>query len=265
MRALHEQPGLMDFFERLRTAPERALLLDYDGTLAPFQVERDAATPYPGVRKILDAIMASGHTRVVIVSGRWTRDLKPLLGLTKLPEMWGSHGWEQLRPDGAYAIARMDEDALRHLANADTWTTEVEFLGGRCEMKPGSLAIHWRGLSPGKIGEIRDLVFENWRMQDMDKNLVWHDFDGGIELRVPGRHKGYVVETVLSEMDPETAAAYLGDDQTDEDAFKAIRGRGIGVLVRPQFRPTAADFWIQPPQEMLDFLRQWHETSGGKR
>lgn len=132
-------------------------------------------------------------------------------------------------------------------------------------MKPGSLAIHWRGLSPDKISEIRHLVFENWQMQNMDKNLVWHDFDGGIELRVPGRHKGFVVEAVLSEMERETAAAYLGDDLTDEDAFKAIRGRGIGVLVRPQFRPTAADFWIQPPQEMLAFLRQWHETSGRTR
>lgn len=265
MRVLHEQPGLMDFFQRLRTARKRALLLDYDGTLAPFQVKRDEATPYPGVREILDAIMDSGHTRVVIVSGRWTRDLKPLLGLKQLPEMWGSHGWEQLKPDGAYAIARMDEDALRHLANADAWTTEVEARGGRCEMKPGSLAIHWRGLAPEEIGEIRNLVFENWQMQDMDKNLVWHDFDGGIELRVPGRHKGFVVEAVLSEMERETTAAYLGDDQTDEDAFKAIRGRGIGVLVRPQFRPTAADFWIQPPQEMLAFLQQWHESSGGKQ
>ncbi len=63
------------------------------------------------------------------------------------------------------------------------------------------------------------------------------------------------MDTVLSEMDRETAAAYLGDDTTDEDAFKAIHGRGIGVLVRPQFRATAADFWLQPPEELLDFLQ----------
>jgi len=65
-------------------------------------------------------------------------------------------------------------------------------------------------------------------------------------------------------MGRETAAAYLGDDTTDEDAFKAIRGRGIGVLVRPQFHATAADFWLKPPEELLEFLERWHELGGRK-
>jgi trehalose-phosphatase len=264
MRPLHQQPGLEDFFRRLRTVPERVLLLDYDGTLAPFRIRTDEALPYPGVRDILDAIMESGHTRLVIVSGRWTRDLQPLLGLRRLPEMWGSHGWEQLKPDGQYVVARMNETALQHLADADTWTAEIEAQGGRCEIKPGGLAIHWRGLDQDRIADIRSLVFQNLLMKEMQKTLVWHDFDGGIELRVPGRHKGFVVDTVLSEMGRETAAAYLGDDTTDEDAFKAIHGRGIGVLVRPQFRATAADFWLKPPEELLEFLERWHELGGKK-
>ncbi len=265
MQATDQQRHLADFFQRLAAAPHRTLLLDYDGTLAPFKVRRDEALPYAGVRELLDAIMQGGHTRVVIVSGRWTRDLIPLLGLKRLPEVWGSHGWEQLKPGGEYAVARMNEAALRQLADADAWTAEIEAQGGRCEIKPGGLAIHWRGLGHDRIADIRGLVFQNLLLKEMHKTLVWHDFDGGIELRVPGRHKGFVVDTVLSEMDPETAAAYLGDDTTDEDAFKAIHGRGIGVLVRPQFRATAADFWLQPPEELLDFLRQWHEASGGTK
>jgi trehalose-6-phosphatase len=66
-------------------------------------------------------------------------------------------------------------------------------------------------------------------------------------------------------MGRETAAAYLGDDATDEDAFKAIRGRGIGVLVRPQFRATAADFWLKPPEELLEFLERWHATGAERK
>lgn len=265
MQTANQQRHLADFFVHLAAAPRRVLLLDYDGTLAPFTIRRDEALPYPGVREILDAIMDSGHTRLVIVSGRWTRDLIPLLGLKRLPEVWGSHGWEQLKPGGEYTIARMNEAALQHLADADTWTAEIEAEGGRCEIKPGGLAIHWRGLDRDRIADIRDLVFQNLLMREMHKTLVWHDFDGGIELRVPGRHKGFVVDSVLSGMGRETAAAYLGDDTTDEDAFMAIRGRGIGVLVRPQFRTTAADFWLQPPEELLDFLRQWHETGRGMK
>ena len=265
MRALNEPPSLADFFRRLRTAPARALLLDYDGTLAPFHVRPAEAQPYAGVRELLDALIEDGGTRVVIVSGRWTRDLVPLLGLKRLPEIWGSHGWEQLKPDGAYAIGRMNESALRQLVEADAWTVEIEALGGRCEMKPASLAIHWRGLGAQRIAGIRELVYQNWRLQEMEKNLVWHDFDGGIELRLPGRSKGYAVDAVLAEMPAETAAAYLGDDMTDEDAFQAVRGRGIGVLVRPEFRASHAGFWLKPPEELLDFLQQWRAAAGGSR
>lgn len=265
MQATDRQHHLADFLRRLAAAPRRALLLDYDGTLAPFHVRPDEALPYPGVREILDAIMQGGHTRVVIVSGRWTRDLLPLLGLRTAPEVWGSHGWEQLKPGGDYSVAPMDENALRHLAEADAWTAAIEARGGHCEMKPGGLAIHWRGLTPEQVRDIHELVFQNWHMQEMHRALVWHDFDGGIELRVPGRHKGYVVDAVLAESGRDTAAAYLGDDATDEDAFKAIRGRGIGVLVRPQFRATAADFWLRPPEELLEFLQRWHEASGGTK
>jgi trehalose-phosphatase len=262
MPVIEERQNFAGFFRRLRTVPKRTLLLDYDGTLAPFRIQPEEATPYPGVREILDAIMETGDTRVALVSGRGTKDLIPLLGLNRSPEIWGSYGWERLGPDGVYTVACIDDKALARLAEANAWTAGIEAQGGRCETKPGGLAIHWRGLGKDKVAAIRHLVFQNWRIQQMYQDLVWHDFDGGIELRAPGRHKGYVVDSVLAEMGEETAAAYLGDDLTDEDAFQAIHGKGIGVLVRPQFRATAADFWLRPPDELLAFLRQWQANAG---
>ncbi len=256
------QEQLSHFFQRLRAAPQGILLLDYDGTLAPHCVHPEKALPYPGVREILDDLMSDDHTRVIIVSGRWTIDLVPLLGLRQTPEIWGSHGWEQLKPNGEYHIARISDGALKNLVDADDWTHEIEALGARCELKPGGLAIHWRGLTPPQIADIRGKVNEMWTTQQLHQNLVWHDFDGGIELRAPGRDKGKVVETLLTQTDEQAAIAYLGDDLTDEDAFKAIRGRGIGVLVRSAFRATAADCWLKPPKELLEFLWQWRETSG---
>lgn len=72
-----------------------------------------------------------------------------------------------------------------------------------------------------------------------------------------------MVERLLGEMGPGTVAAYLGDDLTDEDAFRAIRGRGTGILVREEFRPTAAGFLLKPPEDVLDFLARWNEAAGG--
>jgi len=67
------------------------------------------------------------------------------------------------------------------------------------------------------------------------------------------------VETVIAE-EGDTAAAYLGDDLTDEDAFYAIKGKGFSVLVRREWRPTIADVWIIPPEELLSFFDRWIEA-----
>ena len=60
---------------------------------------------------------------------------------------------------------------------------------------------------------------------------------------------------------PHAAAAYLGDDHPDEDAFAAIRGRGCGVLVRPQWRRTHATLWLRPPAGLIRFLERWRDSS----
>lgn len=239
-------------------------MLDYDGTLAPFRVQPEKAIPYPGVRKILSNILKAQHTRVVLISGRWTKDLIPLLELDPLPEIWGSHGWERLRADGTYQIAKFDARALRGLAEADRWV-EQEGLAKRCEHKPGCLALHWRALTPKKVQGIRSKAMTKWALLARDTGLTLSEFDGGVELRVPGRSKGHAVKTILSEMGDEAMAAYLGDDITDEDAFKAIKGRGFGILVREKYRPTAADLRLTPPKELLEFLSRWHKTRGGRR
>jgi trehalose 6-phosphate phosphatase len=83
------------------------------------------------------------------------------------------------------------------------------------------------------------------------------EFDGGVEIRAPGADKGNAVRAFLREIGRDTPTAYLGDDSTDESAFRAIEGRGISVLVRPTWRQTAAQSWLQPPGELLDFLGLW--------
>jgi trehalose-phosphatase len=197
---------------------------------------------------------------VVIASGRWTRDLVPLLGLRYSPEIWGSHGWERLQVDGAYETAKLKQEALNSLLDTHDWVGKVESLGARCERKPAAVAIHWRGLENAQIVEIRNRVFEHWRESKAVHQLGWHDFDGGIELRADGRNKGDVVRVLFEENGPQAAYAYLGDDLTDENAFKALPRTGLSVLVRSQFRPTAANVWIRPPDELIEFLQRWHEV-----
>jgi trehalose 6-phosphate phosphatase len=254
------RPGfdLEQFFASLGSAQRRALLLDYDGTLAPFRVARDQAAPYTGVRALLAAMLRAGHTRIVVISGRALDDVVALLGLARRPEIWGSHGWERLMPDGAREPPALAPQAAQGLAEALAMA-EGHGLAQRLEHKPAGLALHWRGMDTAAVQALLAWAEECWTPLARRSGLVAQIFDGGVELRAPGRDKGHAVRTVLDEVGP-SAAAYLGDDLTDEDAFQAIQGRGMGALVRAQPRPTAADLWLQPPDELLAFLAHWHQV-----
>jgi trehalose 6-phosphate phosphatase len=256
MKILNPEISIDLFFTQLNKANKKALLLDYDGTLAPFHIEPSKAYPYPGVRKVLNKLLRVPEIRLVIISGRGINELFPLLQLDKNPEIWGSHGIERRKTNGSYEIASMNEKALYGLVTADEWIEKIG-LSSRCEKKPGCLALHWRGLDEQRIGKIIDEVMPKWSVIAESSGLSLSEFDGGLELRVPVRNKGEVVKTILEEMGERTVAAYLGDDLTDEDAFKSIKGKGIGILVRNELRATAADIWIKPPDDLLEFLSSW--------
>ena len=247
---------LESFWKQLSDAEQAVLLLDYDGTLAPFSIERDYAFPYPGVRKSLTSIMRLSNTRVVIISGRAIDDLLPLLALEVLPEIWGCHGWERLEPNGSRTAIAMPKTAKVGLEDANLWICQ-NGLEPFLENKPASLAIHWRGRSEIEIARLRERVLDGWQNIAQKANLEIHPFNGGIELRCPGINKGTAIETILEQVSSTVPVAFLGDDLTDEDGFAVVRNKGLGILVNPELRQTLADLQIAPPEELLNFLSQW--------
>jgi len=128
---------------------------------------------------------------------------------------------------------------------------------GDCEKKPSSIAFHWRGVEKKKRQQLAETVRTAWAPLTKGVDLEICTFDGGLELRCIGYHKGEAVRQVLAECGQDVAMAYLGDDLTDEDAFKALQGKGLSVLVRETYRETLADCWLQPPQDLLLFLESW--------
>lgn len=262
MKVLNPQVDLGAFWKRLAASHSRVLFLDYDGTLAPFRVDRHQATPYPGVREALAKLLAAKHTRVAVVSGRSVDDLVPLLGLDPPPEIWGSHGLERLHADGSYEMADLPEETRGLIQEAKAWLDDRGWAEAS-ELKPGALAVHWRGLKAPQARDLRESLLTKWETLADEVGLELREFDGGLELRTSARHKGHAVQTILSESEGAPACAYLGDDLTDEDAFRALEGRGLRVLVRQEFRSTVADIWLVPPDELLDFLTTWHKHCGG--
>ena len=254
---------LDDFFRSVASAAPRLLLLDYDGTLAPFREARDEAVPYPGVRERVEALARAPHTRVVVVSGRSVSDLRPLLGVEPPPEIWGTHGWERYRPGRGLDLVDPGTREREGLEEARARAREVA-PAGAVEVKPASVAVHVRGLPEARRQEVTAAARRVWEDEAEASGLEIHDFDGGVELRVPGRDKGTAVREILAEEPEEAVVAYLGDDWTDEDAFRALEGRGLRVLVRTRWRESCADAWIRPPDELLAFLDRWNSAATGE-
>jgi len=251
---------LAHFFVQVSRAHGRTLLLDYDGTLAQFRSDPSQATPYREVPPLLDRIRKNTDTRVVIVSGRRAQDAARLLGLENI-EVWGCHGLERLHADGASEIVQLDGQTLLAISQANELLTRLG-LAELLEHKPVGTAIHWRGRE-AMSADVAEKVRSVWSMLANKEGLRLEPFDGGMEIRVTNRNKGDVVNTILAEMGENTTVAYLGDDRTDEDAFAALEGRGLRVLVRDRFRETAADVWIRPPEGLLGFLGAWSAACGG--
>ena len=259
MRHLQNELDLEDFYAALHSAEQSALLLDYDGTLAPFTTERDQAYPYAGVRERLNRLNRSAGTRLVIVSGRPADDVVGLLGLESAPEVFGLHGAERRLRDGTTELVKLRETTRKGLAEADAWAEKHDLIH-RCEIKPISRAFHWRGLTPEATEAMRAGIVQQWQDTAEFYGLVLHEFDGGLELKADGIDKGSAVREILRELRNDAVVAYLGDDHTDEDAFAALAGRGLRILVRTEERATAADIWLQPPEELLTFLDSWLEA-----
>jgi trehalose-phosphatase len=133
-------------------------------------------------------------------------------------------------------------------------------LAANLEQKRGCVAIHWRGLAPSRQEEIRTLAYRTLSKFTGRDGFYISDFDGGLELRHRDCTKRRAVETILSELGPDAAVAYMGDDLTDEEAFRLLNGRGLTILVRSTYRFTAAQLWLQPPRELREFLMQWIEA-----
>jgi trehalose 6-phosphate phosphatase len=264
LRRMVNSVEVEQFMNTVAQSEVSALLLDYDGTLAPFRLDRDHALPYPGMIALLQGIIDNGRTRVVIITGRNASEVGSLLQVRPIPEIWGCHGLERLRPDGTYETSGVDEPVRNALADADRWLKD-NGLHNRAESKTGAIAVHLRGLDKTTAAKDCTRVLLGWRPIAQRTPMELLEFDGGIEMRMPGHDKGDAVWTILNEIGPGVPVAYLGDDLTDERAFLALGTRGLSVLVRPQKRKTAAAVWIKPPEGMREFLARWLQACREER
>ena len=249
---------LQEFFSAFHGASGSLLLLDYDGTLAGFRIDRFKARPWAGVTELLARIERQGRTRIAIVTGRPATEIPPMLALDPPPEVWGLHGAERLYPDGRRELEKQTPGVRQALQDLRK-RLERDSLGGLFEDKPNAAVIHWRGRTLEQAREIEQRTRELFEPIARLDGLRLLKFEAGLELRA-GRDKGGAVREIISESQTGAPLTYLGDDLTDEAAFKQVneaKAPHLSVLMRRAPRKTVADVWLKPPVELREFLRMW--------
>jgi trehalose 6-phosphate phosphatase len=246
--------GIPNFWTRVLSADRRVLFLDYDGTLAPVQAARTDPQPMDGVAELVTMIAGSTNTRVAIVSGRPIVELVSLL--SPLPvEMVGSNGYEYR--DSAGRIHRTPPDRFQSegLELARRSAFEAGF-AARIEQKFASVAFHVRDSIEGF--DLNELAKCMWECIAKGYGLAFRDFNGDVELRATGFNKGVALLELLLTEPSDALVVNIGDDETDEDAFQAIRTRGIGIKVGGYGLRTAAIGRLPHCAAVKDFLRSWY-------
>jgi trehalose-phosphatase len=248
-----------DFWELFKQNKPRFLGLDYDGTLAPFHVDPMKARPLPGVTDLVSRLAADDQTRVAIISGRPVVEVMALLGNPRVTII-GSHGFELWPVDGVRVVRQPQPNQQEGLETIRQWIEQQPFQH-KLERKVASLAVHTRGLDPVEAVTIEEHVAGTWSEQVVLFDLECRRFNGGVEIRCAGWDKGAALTELLS-MQPENVwPVYVGDDDTDEDAFTVLRGRGVGIKVGDASWPTAALGFLPDCQAVVNFLRTWVELT----
>ncbi len=258
---LREAEKLEDFFCSLHGAQAPLLLLDYDGTLADFRINRYEARPWAGVRELLGVIQRDNRTRLTIITGRPAGEINSMLSLPKPVEVWGLHGAERLFADGRHEMQEAPPEALAKLDELRQQLRREAF-GGLVEDKPNAVVMHWRGHTPRQAKHIEQKTRTLFEPAAQVSGLSLLDFEAGVELRV-GRDKGGAVDAIVEQAETDTPVVYVGDDLTDESAFCAVnrlQNPHLSVLMRRSWRDTAAEVWLQPPDGLRWFLREWEKA-----
>jgi len=253
--------GVADFWNRIDAAEHVSLFLDFDGTLAPFHEDRLQAFPLPGTVEAIKAIDAEDWVSVAIVSGRPISEILLLLGDIGTTIV-GAHGYEVHRPGGVRHVITILPEQATVLDAAYIEALEL-FEPARVERKAASVAAHFRGLDPLATSEIQQELERRWRAASVSDVMEYRPFNGGLELRAAGRTKGTAIEELLALAPKGSLPIYIGDDDTDEDAFAVLEGHGIGIKVGPQDAVTKASARVPDCESVRQLLIDWPHRRRG--
>lgn len=250
--------SLQSLLQRVQKHERLFLMADFDGTLVPIVSRPDEVLVTEKLVQLLKGLSECSRVWVAVVSGRPFVELDrylPVNGLTLV----GGHGSEMRWADSAVQttiLSRTETMAFRAL-RAKLIDLLAQWPGCFLEEKPHAVALHFR-LAPERVRLcVRDTLPNVIRMSSHQQvlELIWGRMVA--EFRLNGVNKGNAVKTLLEHVSNQAPhPVYLGDDRTDDDAFRVIRRNGTTIGVGPTQYHNDTHFHLSGPEVVQDFLSQ---------
>lgn len=245
--------NLTDVEAELRTAGRISLFLDFDGTLAPLGQNPAEARLDGQTRETLAQLSGIPRLATILISGRSLSDIRDRVGLEGAIYA-GNHGMEisggGLRFVEATAAARRRE-LLALSTELAAQLRDIE--GAILEYKGLTTTVHYRRVAAGERARLERVV----RAAIAPASLSFRLGSSKMALEIlprSGWHKGKAACWINRRLgEGRVLSLYLGDDLTDENAFRALPG-GITVRVGT-CTATLARYWVADPPAVQEFLR----------
>jgi trehalose-phosphatase len=236
-----------------------ALFLDFDGTLSPIAPTPDEAVFPKKNKDLLEKISKSNKCKVTVVSGRSLKDIKKRVGIRQMTYV-GNHGLEIEGPKIKFeylipkhiqkSIHQLKEELIRSLSSIK---------GLLFDEKGLTLSIHYRLVPAPQVFPVKK-IFTQTSDPYRKRGEVQVTFGKKVlEIRPPVKwNKGHAVSWLLDKYplieNHSLVPFYIGDDETDEDAFTILKDAGITSVVGEQ--PTAAEYYLQNQKEVTKVLQE---------
>ncbi|BCL79478.1 putative glycosyl hydrolase [Ktedonobacteria bacterium brp13] len=245
------------------TGKRPAVFLDYDGTLTPIRDRPEDAVISDSMREAVRRL--AERVPVGVVSGRDRKVVQELMGLDNLI-VAGSHGFDIWSPAGG-SIQREEGASFAGLlreVEARLRSETADIRGALIEPKKSSVAVHFRLVAEEQRPRVKAIVDAILNKHPNELKITPGKMVFEIQPRLDW-DKGKAVLYLLEALDlnrDDVVPIYLGDDITDEDAFRALAGRGIGIFVGKADDPenagrtTAADYVLNTMEEVEEFLNK---------
>jgi len=245
------------------------LFLDYDGTICPIAETPDKAVIPEEARQLLKGLAGIDSLIVAIISGRALEDIQKRVGVEGIVYV-GNHGMEMSGPK-VYFQSMVPPEFGEVLKKIKTALEEKlsGFSGVYLEDKGISLSIHYRQAKDEDAPKVKEILEGQLREYLFDEKVnilsgkMVHEVRPAVEWDKGKIALWLLARQRLSLKGKNILPVFLGDDVTDEDAFKALKNIGITVFVGdPGF--SSASYYLNNTEEVAEFLKKTYDLKKGQ-